>query len=414
MYSTSGPAAFGGDASINDSAPSLSTTYSGTKVDADNATQDAALTVVDSEVEVNADDDAVYIPAEIAASSGNPSQAVLIIPGETAGARTETNSGGSVIIGQDATPTLAPDAVVIGRGAAAFLTDAEDSVLIGTRVAEGSGSSAVESVIIGLKAGPGNSAACDNCLVLGTNVNTTLQDYGPTGNVTFSAYDIVLGAVASSGTRRPLIRASNDQTSPHWSPGIADADLGTSSRPWSELHLSSSASVSASGASGMYDYCEVYAVADSSFYTDASSQRLSLSSTHSVPSLGHMEISNLGGYTTIRNTSGMTRRWLISTNVWIYAPIGGSTLMVTQNWIMISPTRGAPASTNYYVHSYSNADGTGDAFKGACSEVVEIAADDYVHICGYGDTTDGTSWKVFGNTWKAASSSSVTITELPM
>lgn len=466
----------GGDASIDDSTSSVTGTYSSAKIDSDNAAQDANQNAK-YEIDANAivspagitfdpsstHNSIIMNPAAAANEYGSITMLSAVCIGRDVAKN--GNAYSTVAIGHDSLKDGASSSSVhVGINSGSNCRG-NNHVHVGTGTGGSDGgeggatSSRDGDTAIGTFSGlgEGRNLNRDFTTFIGNRCNDTMKNYANSADITVSDFDVIIGASNNNigpNNNRPLIHANGDDdgSTPHWSPGKA-ADLGTTVNLWQNIYLSgtinlpNSTSISSTGAifstsatvqvggikiktdkieiggtdqyitekgtTGMYDYCEIFAATDSSNYTDASSQLLSLSSTNTAPSLGHMTISNTGGYTTIQNTSGETRRWLISTNVWIYAPIGGSTLMTTQTWVMISSSRGAATSTNHYVHCYSNADGHSDAFKGVCSEVVEIAANDYVHICASGNTTDGASWKVFGNTWKAEDSSSVTITELP-
>ena len=354
-----------------------------------------------------------------------------------------TSGSFSVAIGSSVciNSTLANSTIIGARagssGAGSILTDCTiagslSSISNGARVGE---------TVYGSESGLGSirNLSVNRTMWLGSGCNDTLKTYNydsmdPSDQfVPVEEGDIFMG-MDNTGVIQPLIHARSDDTVANWSPGRPDADLGTADRPWRQLVIqdrdpasfnssgirffnnlgASVSSISSRGAIGMYDFCEVFAATNSSNYIDNVGQRLEMSSSNSDPTLGHMEISNADGYTTIKNISGVTRRWCINTSIWVYAPIAPPELLGAQTWIMISPTRGAAPSTNYYAHFYSQSDGVYDSFKGSGSTIVEIPNNYHVHVCALGNTSAGSDWQVFGGSWASANCSSITIFEMPM
>ena len=395
---------------VNDAAASLTTTYSGTKVDSDNAAQDAAIGVVDAEVDVTSS--VFHAPAGIGSTAAG---SVAIVPDASASSLASATDSATVRIGHGASPGTATSqavSVLIGRGVA-HDSNCNSSVVIGADTANQGGSftgsviigynsmksdaTCSNAIVIGGSSGPNGSSAYSRVLVIGQGVQETVADYsGTLGAFAFASDDVVIGSSANAA-QQPLIHASNSTSARHWSPG-APADLGTTSRPWSELHLSSSASISSSGASGMYDYVHYEQTTTQGSYADSTTSMCTFSTATTASSLGHITTALSGVETRFINATSETRRWLVSYSI----NIGdASTAYYAQAGINVG-TGPVGVTTPQYGSAYSN-ENYGVSLTG--SAVVEVPSGEAVAISALGDTPDGSTWQLNGG--------SITIAELP-
>lgn len=381
----------GGGGAINDSAPSLTTTYSGTKVEADNSTQDAAISALDAEVEVDTVNKLTLVPA----ASG---------------------------------------------GAAA----ADFSVVVGTDAATTTGNMN-DCVVVGHAAGPLSTDVASQAVIIGAFLNSSSLAYDGVSGINLGNYTVAIGGASASGGQ-PLISGSNNPASRHFSPGAQAVSLGTASQPWGDFFLASSASlrvgagnvtldangldvgatavttsgvsigsssISSSGTSGMYDFCHYEHRVARSGLADGDPVVLVYCPTEvTAPSTSNINVVQSGSgtiYTTFQNTSGETRRWLVCASV-----VGVDELLSLRGAINLTsalPT--AVAVSPRYGHSLMQRD-NGVSFASAplsITAVVEVPDDYYVTVWAFGDTADGGTWKMSDNTDDKYSS--ITITELP-
>jgi hypothetical protein len=393
----------GSGGAINDGAASTSTTYSGTKVDADNATQDAAITAVDSEVDVTSS--VFHAPAGIGSTATG---SVAIVPDATAASLASATDSATVRIGHGASPGTAGSqavSVLIGRGVA-HDSDCNASVVIGADTANlgGSFSGSViigynsmkstgncsNTVLLGGLSGPAGGVSYSRLLVLGRGIQETVADYGGTvGAFTFADDDVVIGSSAGA-TQQPLIHASNDTSARHWSPG-APADLGTSSRPWVDLHLSG-------GITGAFDYVHYQQTTSQGSYADNTAAMCTFSTATTASSLGNITTTLSGTETRFNNATSETRRWHVAFSI----NIGdASTAYYATAAINVGPGP-VGVTTPSFGTSYSN-ENFGVTLTG--SAVVEVPSGESVAISALGDTPDSSTWQLNGG--------SITIAELP-
>lgn len=403
MLSSKYGGAAGSDSSINDSAPSLTTTYSGTKVDADNATQDAAIIAVDSEVDIDTVSKLTLVPAA---------------------------SGGSAA--------------------------ADFSVVVGTDAATTTGNMN-DCVVIGHAAGPLGTDVASQAVIIGSFLNSNSLAYNGVSALNLADYSVVIGGASASGGQ-PLIAGSNNPASRHFSPGAQAVTLGTASAPWGNTFLASSAtlrvgagnvtldangldvgstsvttsgldaggttvtsagvdfgstSISASGTSGMYDYCFYEYRGTRSGLADEATALLLANSEVTAPSTSNITVTHVTSGTVqthFRNTSGETRRWLVSASVGAV-----DTLLSIRGAVQVTsgvPDTSKPTPRYGFTVLESDDGASYSELPLAISAVVEVPDDYYVGVWVVGDTLGGdNTWAIGGGA--EASYSSISITELP-
>ena len=364
---------------------------------------EATVTVVDAEVDVTSS--VFHAPAGIGSTAAG---SVAIVPDASASSLASVTDSATVRIGHGASPGTATSqavSVLIGRGVA-HDSNCNSSVVIGADTADQGGSftgsviigynsmkstaNCSNAIVIGGSSGPNGSSAYGRVLVIGQGVQETVASYdGTLGAFTFASDDVVIGSSANAA-QQPLIHASNSTSARHWSPG-APADLGTTSRPWVDLHLSG-------GITGAFDYVHYEQTTAQGSYADSTTSMCTFSTATTASSLGNISAVTSGVETRFENVTSETRRWHVAFSI----NVGdASSAYYARAAINVGPGP-VGSTTPDFGASYSN-ENYGVTLTG--SAVVEVPAGEAVAISALGDTPDSSTWQLNGG--------SITIAELP-
>lgn len=447
----------GSGALINDAVASPSTTYSSNLIESDNATQDAAITAVDAEIDFVAAQNSVFVPASLSCpqtkcvtidpsenaptdavglynvfigngvssttTSGTASYVTVIGGGlDSASSTLELGSGTTVVGGLSCINLTNTGTILrstyVGTGCAYDGSDpgsVTDSVGVGNSVDKEPGAGIVNGTAIGYQAGiqsdPGT--AVTGVTWVGSNANTDTLAYtsGDIGTI-LADYDIIVASATSAGTSRALIHGSCDNSAPHWSPGISTADLGTTARPWrtgrfsSNVYLSSTARINDAGAFGMYDYARFENTGLQASVTDQASTRLNCPTVQTASALGHITAAASSHF---QNTSGWDARWLVEATAYV-----DDNVMYSQVGVGVSSTTNVGGTTQpmYGLTSQRNdSSSSGTAMVISITTVVPVPEAYYIALIVYGDTADGSTWNL--GTTTTTQVNSIQITELP-
>ena len=396
----------------------------------------------------------------------------LLAPSDSAQLRLVNNTsliapgnGGSSVNSTDRNILLGSG---VGNGA-----DVETSVMIGHSISGILGTKTIRSsVMLGLGVAltvPNPAADIENCIFIGSfsglgalenqagselmffgaNCNDDMLTYDsgdPTTKITVTDGDIYMVNSDGVTNRRPVIHAQSTAATANWSPGRDDADLGVNVRSWRGLYIQDgitggtgidfvnrttgalTSSIDSSGTSGMYNYVRYEHVINSPAIDDTGSYYLQFATARDTASgITIADTTNPGfnnnqTFTTFRNESGSTRRWLINFEAYLVPTTGTSTFFACNlRCEMVDATTSTtllPDSAPFgevIINGGGQSANTGfnDGIprpRVVSSCVIDVPNNNYIRIRALCDTNSG-SWFVESST---ARPSRITISELPM
>ena len=188
-----------------------------------------------------------------------------------------------------------------------------------------------------------------------------------------------------------FLRGNQGDAFSYINPGSNPFYLGGSTKPFSRLYIQNiyiaSASISSTGSSGMYDRGQ-WGTETQATYLNGVVQRAIFDHEYVAPSLGHITRREGTSYTYFENTSGETRRWLVTTSMQLADITGTGLLDSVTGFTIHTPNNADPDLDTAYpafggtVYGYTRNSRSGptyiDVLSNAC--VVEIADGDVIAV----------------------------------